>query len=149
MAWVQDDKFTKDALQGSASHGQVSLPLDFQWQAKTGQWNLYEAKIPPMGTWGGIVAGELITIELQKNPNLAGTIWIDDVRYQPLDAQAACYVYDPNTLKPLTTFDDQHFGVYNQYDGEGKLVRKMIETERGMRTLQETQIHSPNQIRPQ
>ena len=151
MVWVQDDKFSKDAIQGSISHAYVNIPLDFKWLAKTGEWSLYEAKIQPSPTytsnWGNIAAGANIAIEIHKNPNLVGQIWVDDIRYQPLDAQAACYVYDPNTLKPLVTFDDQHFGMYNQYDGEGKLVRKLIETERGMRTVQETQIHTPTKFR--
>ena len=70
-------------------------------------------------------------------------IWIDDVRMQALDAQMICYVYDVNTLRLLTSFDDQHFGLFYQYNAEGKLVRKLIETERGMKTVQETQYNTP------
>ncbi|MBL4669491.1 MAG: hypothetical protein JKY30_09555 [Flavobacteriales bacterium] len=43
----------------------------------------------------------------------------------------------------MATFDDQHFGLFYQYNAEGKLVRKLIETERGMKTVQETQYNTP------
>jgi hypothetical protein len=72
-----------------------------------------------------------------------GSFWIDDVRVQPLDAQMNAYVYDPVTLRLLTSFDDQHFGLYYQYNAEGQLVRKLIETERGIKTVQEAQYHTP------
>jgi YD repeat-containing protein len=54
-----------------------------------------------------------------------------------------CHVYDVNDYKLLTTFDDQHFGLYYQYNAEGKLIRKIIETEKGMKTVQETQYNTP------
>jgi YD repeat-containing protein len=57
------------------------------------------------------------------------------------------YVYDPQTLRLVASFDDQHFGLYYQYNQEGKLVRKLVETEKGMKTITETQYHSP-QVAP-
>jgi len=57
-------------------------------------------------------------------------------------------VYDPRNFRLLASFDDQHFGMYYQYNAEGKLVRKLVETERGMRTVQETQYNTPLQQRP-
>jgi hypothetical protein len=54
-----------------------------------------------------------------------------------------CYVYYPDDLRQATVFDDQHFGIYFQYNGEGKLIRKLYETERGLKTVQETQYHTP------
>lgn len=77
------------------------------------------------------------------DPGTGNTSWLDDVRVQPLDAQATAYVYDPNTYRLVATFDDQHFGLYYQYNAEGKLVRKIAETERGRKTLSETQYHTP------
>ncbi len=79
---------------------------------------------------------------LYNSPDV-NNVWLDDIRIQPLDAQMTAYVYDTATLRLLTSFDDQHFGLYYQYNGEGKLVRKLFETERGMKTIQETQYHIP------
>jgi len=70
-------------------------------------------------------------------------MWIDDLRVQPLDAQMVAYVYDTGTRLLLTSFDDQHFGLYYQYDAQKRLVRKLIETEKGVKTVQETQYHTP------
>ncbi|PHR22563.1 MAG: hypothetical protein COA38_17845 [Fluviicola sp.] len=71
------------------------------------------------------------------------TIWIDDYRFQPLDAQMVTYVYDTNTLRLIASFDDQHFGLFYVYNAEGKLVRKLIETERGIKTITETLYNTP------
>jgi hypothetical protein len=76
-------------------------------------------------------------------PLTSEALYVDDVKFQPKDAQVSCFVYDVATLRLLTQFDDQHFGVYYQYNDEGKLVRKMVETEKGMKTIQESQYNSP------
>jgi hypothetical protein len=148
MVWVHDPSYGTESLDGELRVGTTSfLPLHFIWEARAGLWNLYEAKVAPNANWGGIVVGDIVTPVIFKNSTLTCKIIVDDIRYQPLDAKMACYVYDPATLKPLCSFDDQHFGTYSQYNGEGKLVRKLIETERGMRTVQENQYHSPLQVR--
>jgi len=69
-------------------------------------------------------------------------VLIDDVRIQPLDAMVSCTVYDKD-LKVLAQFDDQHFGVFYEYNQERMLVRKSIETERGRKTLTEQQQNVP------
>ena len=71
--------------------------------------------------------------------------FIDDIRIQPFDAKTTTYVFDPATLKISAIFDDQLFGLYYQYDQEGKLVRKMVETEKGKQTIQETFYNTPKQ----
>lgn len=149
QAWVYDPDFGKNSITADLHSTVNTLPLTMVWQARVGNWNLYEAKIPAGSSWGGFVAGDAITPRLSKASGTTGPIRVDDVRYQPLAAQMNCFVYDPSTLKMTCTFDDQHFGVYNQYNGEGRLVRKLIETERGMRTVQESNNNTPSLIRPQ
>jgi hypothetical protein len=103
--------------------------------AQTGEWLLCEA------TASGLPATSF-TPQIQLT-NLGGwRVWLDDVRVQPLAAQMTCSVYDPLSLRLLASFDDQHFGLYYQYNVEGKLVRKQVETQRGLKTIQETQYHS-------
>lgn len=118
-----------------------SLPTaSFTSIARSGEWSLWEARVPP----GGLpLQTEESNFAIWINKLAAGDVWIDDVRIQPLDAEATCYVYDVNTLKLLASFDDQHFALFYQYNAEGKLVRKMIETERGIKTVQETQYNTP------
>ncbi len=108
--------------------------------ARTGEWALYESIVK---RFKGVVVSTKVFPEIRYENLHNNSIWIDDIRIQPLDAKMTAYVYDTATLRLLTSFDDQHFGTYYQYNSEGKLVRKMIETEQGMKTLQETQYHTP------
>jgi hypothetical protein len=103
--------------------------------AQTGEWLLCEATVA--GLPATSVAPQLLAAGLGTR-----RIWLDDVRVQPLAAQVTCSVYDPTSLRLLASFDDQHFGLYYQYNAEGKLVRKLVETERGLKTIQETQYNS-------
>jgi hypothetical protein len=108
--------------------------------AQTGEWTLYSFTIPS----GAIQEGNFgITLKNSTSQDIS----IDDFRFQPLDAAANCYVYDASTLRLVAQFDDQHFGVYYQYNGEGMLVRKMIETEKGFKTIQENQYNKPSVVR--
>lgn len=111
--------------------------------AQTGEWTLYEAQVKDLAA--AYTVGEEMELRLFFDYGNSGVpeVWVDDVRIQPLDAQATCYVYDVTSLRLLTSFDDQHFGLYYQYNAEGQLVRKLIETERGMKTVQETQYNTP------
>ncbi|MGB0522468.1 MAG: hypothetical protein ACPGJS_05885 [Flammeovirgaceae bacterium] len=105
--------------------------------ARTGEWSLYQADIskedlPDIGD----------QFEVFLAYDGSEELWLDDMKLQPLDAQGTCYVYDVATFRLLTQFDDQHFGLYYQYDAEGKLMRKLIETERGLKTVSETQYNT-------
>jgi len=103
--------------------------------ARTGEWTLCEAVL---SNFGSLTA---FTPIIRYNRSIS--VHIDDVRVQPHDAEMNAYVYDPVTLRLLTVFDDQHFGLYYQYNAEGKLVRKLIETVKGFKTLEETQYNTP------
>ena len=115
----------------------ASLPLNETTRiARTGDWTLHEVAVPA-GAFA--TPGTAFTVQARTTSPVS----LDDVRFQPREAQGTCYVYDVKTLRLITQFDDQHFGLYYQYNDEGKLVRKMIETERGMKTVQETQYNMP------
>lgn len=136
--------------------GVGNAPLTFV--ARAGEWHLFEAHIPP-NSFDGTNIGALITPRidfLDLYPTYPATdpnrpedeIWIDDVGIQLADAQMNCFVYDPATYRLLTSFDDQHFGLFYQYNAQGQLVRQMVETEQGLKTVKETQYHTPkNQTR--
>ena len=123
----------------------VAQPLEKV--ARTGEWILYQARLDKtnFSTEGAPINISLSAVSGSLNQN----IHADDVRFQPYDAQTTCYVYDKETLRLITQFDDQHFGLYYQYNGEGQLVRKLIETERGLKTIQETHYNTPSTLRIQ
>lgn len=115
-------------------------PVNMIKKAQVGEWSLYEGLMT--------VASNLSDKSFTPFFSYASAppghkVWLDDVRLQPLQSQMTSYVYDPVTFRLLTVFDDQHFGVYYQYNSEGKLMRKIIETERGKKTVQESQYNLP------
>ena len=114
--------------------------------ARTGEWSLYTVQIPTSLTYDGINSAVGYDFRIQLlNPLLSESkpVWIDDVRFQPYESEMATYVYDPDNLRVVAMFDDQHFGMYYQYDGQGRLVRTLKETVRGFKTVQEGHIHTP------
>lgn len=139
--WVQTSNFTPvDAgftAQINRSGSLYNFPAP-ELVARTGEWTLYQAIYP--ATSLNLIADGAISVVLKAGSN---AVYIDDVRVQPLDALMTTYVYDAVTLRVTAIMDDQHFGLYYQYNGEGKLVRKLKETERGIKTLAETQYHTP------
>jgi YD repeat-containing protein len=114
--------------------------------AQSGEWLLYEGLVTAANL-GAVVTSHSNkppqTTQVQLRFTDASQVWLDDVRMQPQDAQVTSYVYDPRTLKLLASFDDQHFGLFYQYDPEGRLVRKQVETERGRQTTQENLYNTP------
>ena len=113
--------------------------FEFKSIAQTGDWTLYSADIP---NFNGLTAGNY---NVQLSYSYASSneeVLVDDFRMQPLDASMNCSVYYADN-KLAAQFDDQHFGVFYEYNGKGQLVRKSIETERGKKTLQEQQYNTP------
>jgi hypothetical protein len=122
-------------LAGAATSSVIS-----QLISRSGEWGLYQSFIDP-AVFSTSLINASFTIRVQSTGS--ETIWLDDLRIQPRDAEMTTYVYDRNSLRLLTVFDDQHFGLFYQYNAEGKLMRKIIETERGLKTVQETQYNTP------
>ncbi|MBQ21653.1 MAG: hypothetical protein CMD31_12935 [Flavobacteriales bacterium] len=112
--------------------------FNFKRIAQTGEWSLYVVEIR---NFNGLAAGTY-NIQLGYNYLPNEMVLVDDFRIQPLDAVMNCTVYTIDN-KVAAQFDDQHFGVYYEYNNKGQLVRKSIETERGKKTLQEQQYNTP------
>jgi YD repeat-containing protein len=110
--------------------------------ARTGEWTLYEAQFY---NFAGINSGDQVYPYITNNDVI--TVFLDDIRVQPLESKMNCFVYDNTTYRLLASFDDQHFGLYYQYNAEGKLVRKLAETERGTKTITETLYNTPLKAR--
>lgn len=114
-------------------------PFDCKMIAQTGEWSLFYAEIRNFNT---LTPGNY-NITLSYNyASTSEMVFVDDFRIQPLDASMNCSVYTSDN-KVAAQFDDQHFGVFYEYNNKGQLVRKSIETERGKKTLQEQQYNTP------
>ena len=114
--------------------------------ARVGEWSLYEAEIT---NWRFMSEGVSFTplIKFAEITSATAKLYIDDIRVQPSSSEMNCFVYDPVTLRLLTAFDSQHFGLFYQYNAEGKLIRKIAETEKGKRTIKETHYNTATESR--
>ena len=63
--------------------------------------------------------------------------YLDDLRIHPYKSSFASYVYDYRNYRLMAILDDNNFASFLEYDEEGALVRKKVETERGIMTVQE------------
>ena len=123
-----------DALTGDELYGNLNKV------AQTGEWILYELN---HSDWGAFNPTSF-TIDFNIENSVGGKdIYVDDLRIQPMDTEMACYVYDRNNFRLMATFDDQHFSVRYQYNDEGQLIRKQIETMRGIKTVTDGQYNTP------
>ena len=132
---------------------ELPIALTGQWKqiAEVNAWTLLELKtIVPAHVLEYFAAnnvrsrgpGRLLEVSFKNNG--AEEMWLDDIRVQPSEAEMTAYVYDPVNFRLRASFDSQHFGLYYQYNEEGQLIRKLIETERGVKTISETNYNSPS-----
>lgn len=84
-------------------------------------------------------------VDLSNNPNTVVTatidipnnLYLDDVRFIPVDANMKSFVYDALTHKLIAQLDENHFTTFFEYDQEGLLIRVKKETEKGITTVSE------------
>jgi len=107
--------------------------VSFRKIARAGSWDLIEAGVD----LSKAQTGTELFLKIDTKTEDGITVYADDIKMQPTYAEVSCNVYDVASLRLLTQFNDQHFGVYYVYDNEARLQRKVIETERGMKMLQE------------
>lgn len=77
-----------------------------------------------------------ISIQFFKKEN--ETMYVDDIRVYPADGSLQTYVYDPITYRVEAVHDANNFATFYYYDEEGKLYLIKKETERGVKTIQES-----------
>lgn len=133
-AWIRPDASSTCAL--SIGGSSVGSP---QTIANVAGWRLLEWIVNP--NTGPLTTTGIKAVSFSRSGGT--TLLIDDVRMQPLNAEATCYVYDAATLKLIAQFDDQHFAALYKYDAQGQLKRKDRETERGIFPLQEMHQNTP------
>jgi YD repeat-containing protein len=112
--------------------------------ARVDDWSLYETTIK-LPSSASAYSGQEMSVVL--NNSTQEDQFVDDYKLQPVEAQTTSYVYDNKNLRLLATIDDRNFALIYQYDLEGKLVRKLVETERGVKTLSETQYNIPEKTK--
>ncbi|MBD78560.1 MAG: hypothetical protein CL840_06550 [Crocinitomicaceae bacterium] len=108
--------------------------------ANAGDWALYEGRVSPADLYIlGIGSGGPLELAVfvKDLKDYGAAVYIDDIRAQPASSEMICNVFD-HREKLVATFDDQHFALIYQYNDEGDLVKKLKETEFGIKTLSQS-----------
>jgi len=76
------------------------------------------------------------TVYMQNTGN--NTVYFDDLRLHPYNANMRSYVYDEVSLRLMAELDENNYAAFYEYDEDGSLVRIKKETERGIMTIKES-----------
>ncbi len=68
--------------------------------------------------------------------NDGNSVYYDDIRIFPFNANMQTYVYDPSNYRLLATLDQNNYATFYQYDEQGNLFSTKKETTEGIKTLQ-------------
>lgn len=68
----------------------------------------------------------------------SATVYFDDVRIHPYNANMKSFVYNPLNLRLMAELDENNYATFYEYDDDGTLIRLKKETERGIKTIKET-----------
>ena len=82
-----------------------------------------------------------VTVRLM-NEGASGDVYFDDIRIHPFNANMKSFVYDPVSMRLMAELDERNYATFYEYDEEGALIRVKKETERGVKTIQESRNHS-------
>ncbi|MET0392032.1 MAG: PA14 domain-containing protein [Chitinophagaceae bacterium] len=77
-------------------------------------------------------------IQLDLRAPADNTVYVDDLRLHPFNANMKSFVYDPVTLRLAAELDENNYASFYEYDDEGTLVRVKKETRLGIKTITET-----------
>jgi hypothetical protein len=125
--WVKDNSPRNNTIASSIKvNGTDMINNAMKWPVVEG-WKRVEVSFT-------MPAGSGFSLQLIPS----GTIWVDDIRIAPFDAQVKSYAYDPLSQRLMAEMDENNFATFYEYDEEGTLIRVKKETERGIATIKET-----------
>ncbi|GEM_PF-870403 len=139
-----DDPLFTDVIPGNPKLMLEGESYPLKKIAKVGEWVLLRTDITD---WGTNAVGMEIYPEFHFDLSASQALLIDDACFHPLEAAVSMTVYNPVDLKVAAQIGDQHFATIFEYDSEGQLVRTVIETERGRKTVKEQQVNMPKTLR--
>lgn len=105
-------------------------------------WQRYEAVFDVPGT------AVNISVEL-KNTSGSKTVFFDDVRIQPYNANMKSYVYHSSNLRLMAELDENNYSSFYEYDDDGTLTRVKKETQSGIKTITETRSATQKKVSEQ
>ncbi len=134
-AWVKENQ---PCINGTYNASSIDVSfigsgLTFQFRPKG---NIIEGWQRIEDTLSIPLAATAITIKLRSLSSVEANF--DDIRLHPFNALMKSYVYDPVSLRLMAELDENNFASFYEYDDDGTLSRIKKETERGIKTIQET-----------
>lgn len=133
-AWVKED------VVGASTYKDAAIILDFENAPDFG----------PILAQGSIIDGwqrieyaftvddNATAINVRLKNLGVNDVFFDDIRIHPFNSNMKSFVYDPLTLRLHSELDENNYATYYEYDEEGALVRVKKETQRGVKTINET-----------
>ena len=133
-AWV------KENINGALNYEDAGIIIDFEG---AGQIGPIKASGPIIDSWQKIeytfiIPSDATVINIKLVNEGGNEVYFDDIRVHPFNSNMKSFVYDPPTLRLHAELDENNFATMYEYDEEGALVRVKKETERGIKTINET-----------
>lgn len=113
-------------------------PIIDGWQRFSGEFLLENA---PQGDANS--NPYLFRVTLKNTSTTTSTIYFDDVRIQPVDANIKNYIYD-DQHRVKAILDENNYATFYDYNQKGELVSVRRETEKGIVTIQENRKNNSN-----
>lgn len=118
-----------------------SVPIEYKFEPSG---NVIEGWQKIEGEFDAPTNMSLVSLHIQGGlTNVCPSLYIDDIRIQPVNSNMKSYVYDRNDLKLRAILDENNFATFYHYDPSGKLYLLEKETERGVMTVQESLQYQP------
>jgi len=93
-------------------------------------WQRYEQVID--------LPADVTIISVNMQATGSSTVFFDDIRIHPYNANMKSFVYNPENLRLMAELDENNYATMYEYDDDGTLIRLKKETERGIKTITET-----------
>jgi NADH:ubiquinone oxidoreductase subunit len=114
-------------------------PIIDGWQRFSGNFTLENGII--LGT--NIYADAYVLSVTLNNTSSTNTIYFDDIRIHPADANVKNYIYDEqHRVKAM--LDENNYATFYDYNIKGELVSVRRETEKGIVTIKENRKNNSN-----
>lgn len=124
-------------------HPEISIQFPNPIEANTFTVDPFKPSGPIIEGWQKIegrftVPEDAVSIEIILGNTGSDEVYFDDIRVHPVEANMKSFVYDPVSMRLVAELDENNFFTKYEYNKQGKLTRIKKETERGVKTIQES-----------
>lgn len=136
-AWVKEGgtdckacAYTKNFISVRFNDGAIAIPDMIPSGSVIEGWQRYEGEFT--------VPVNAVNVKVALINSSANSVWFDDVRIHPYNANMKSFVYHPSSLKLMAELDENNYASFYEYDDDGTLTRVKKETVKGIKTITET-----------